>query len=87
MQTDQLYQLFQKHPVISTDSRQIPADCLFLSLKGANFDGNQYAGEALGKGAAYALVDRPDITGDPRLIRVDDVLQALQDWPGITAGS
>ena len=52
-----LYQIFRQHPTISTDSRQIAPDSIFFALRGANFDGNQFAREALKKGAAYAVID------------------------------
>ncbi len=72
-----LYSLFLKHPDVCTDTRQIRPGCLFFALRGDRFDGNLFAGEALGKGAAYAVVD--NCSGDDsRLIRVPDVLEALQ---------
>ena len=74
---DKLYSLFLKHPLICTDTRQIRTGCLFFALQGERFDGNRFALEALGKGAAYAVVDNCSVE-DPRLIRVPDVLAALQ---------
>lgn len=78
-----LYELFRRHPHVSTDSRRIEPDSLFFALRGASFDGNRFAADALGKGAAYAVVDdaaqlvqHPDLK--ERLILVEDVLQALQ---------
>ncbi|MFA5301216.1 MAG: UDP-N-acetylmuramoyl-tripeptide--D-alanyl-D-alanine ligase [Bacteroidales bacterium] len=74
---EKLYSLFIKHPDVCTDTRQIRPGCLFFALRGERFDGNLFAREALGKGAAYAVVD--NCSGDdPRLIRVPDVLNALQ---------
>ncbi len=77
------YELFRRHPHVSTDSRRIEPDSLFFALRGASFDGNRFAADALGKGAAYAVVDdaaqlvqHPDLK--ERLILVEDVLQALQ---------
>lgn len=81
MNTEALYQLFEKHPLVSTDSRQLPANCLYVALKGERFNGNLFAAQALSNGAAYALVDEP-IDGAPagdRVIRVPDALKALQD--------
>ncbi|HEX5625146.1 MAG TPA: Mur ligase family protein, partial [Saprospiraceae bacterium] len=63
---------------VFTDSRKVIPDGVFVALKGPSFDGNQYAFEALDKGAAFAVVDRIDVP-DPRLILVPDTLQALQD--------
>lgn len=56
-----LYQLFKAHPAVSTDSRRIAPDSIFFALKGANFDGNRFAREALTKGAAYAVIDDPSV--------------------------
>mgnify|MGYP003595667600 CR=1 FL=1 len=60
MEIATLYQLFLSHPVIITDSRNIPADSIFFALKGANFNGNAFASEALEKGAAYAIIDEEE---------------------------
>ncbi|MCL1974386.1 MAG: UDP-N-acetylmuramoyl-tripeptide--D-alanyl-D-alanine ligase [Bacteroidetes bacterium] len=56
-----LYSLFLKYPSVSTDSRNIGAGDLFFALKGDNFDGNDYAEKALESGAAYAVIDRPEL--------------------------
>ncbi len=61
MDIKQLYQLYQQHPVITTDSRNCPEGSIFLALKGESFDGNKFAQQALEKGCAYAIVDE-DIT-------------------------
>ncbi|WP_372775750.1 UDP-N-acetylmuramoyl-tripeptide--D-alanyl-D-alanine ligase [Mangrovibacterium sp.] len=79
MKTTELYKLFEKHPVISTDSRNIPNGCLFFALKGQNFDGNQFAADSITKGAAFAIVDNQDYAIDSRIILVDDVLKSLQE--------
>lgn len=44
---------------ITTDSRQIQPGDIFIALKGENFNGNQYAAEALKKGATLAVIDEP----------------------------
>ena len=48
----ELYDIFREHPHISTDTRDIGADSIFFALRGATFDGNRFAAEALDKGAA-----------------------------------
>lgn len=73
-----LYTIFREYPSITTDSRNIPPQSIFFALKGANFNGNTFAGEALQKGAAYAIIDEPEFAVDDRLILVDDVLTCLQ---------
>ena len=73
----ELYKLYQQHPCITTDSRNCPEGSIFLALKGATFDGNQYALQALEQGCAYAIVDEA-IAGE-RVIRVDDCLQTFKE--------
>lgn len=78
---EQLYDLFVKHPVITTDSRDCPEGSIFFALKGEKFDGNQYALQALEKGCAYAVIDDASIAADKQengLLLVDNVLTALQ---------
>ena len=79
MDIKELYQLYQQHPCITTDSRDCPQGSIFLALKGESFDGNKFALAALEKGCAYAIVDDPTVTGDDRLIHVDDCLQTFKD--------
>ena len=40
---------------ISTDTRSIEKDSLFIAIKGPNFDGNNYIDEAFNKGAIAVL--------------------------------
>ena len=46
------------HSVV-TDSRKIEPGCLFVALKGANFDGHDFVERAHALGAVAALVDAP----------------------------
>lgn len=78
MTTEALYQIYLKHPAISTDSRKITKDGIFFALKGPHFNGNAFARQALEKGAAYAVIDEENYKLDERFILVDDVLGALQ---------
>ena len=77
MNIEALYSCFLQHPIVTTDSRDVPEGSMFFALKGESFDGNQYAQAALDKGAAYAVVDDPSVQGD-YIILVPDVLKALQ---------
>lgn len=74
-----LYELFLKHPVISTDTRTIEKDSLFFALKGESFDANEFAQLALDKGAAYAIIDNPAKKTSDRFVLVDNTLTALQE--------
>lgn len=61
---------------ISTDTRTLVADNLFIALVGPRFDGHDYLDQAQAKGAAAAAVSRPMISQLP-LLQVTDTLQAL----------
>lgn len=76
---DQLYTAFLDHPIICTDSRNILSGSIFFALKGDNFDGNEYALEALEKGATMAVIDDPALQNDERCFYVDNVLITLQE--------
>ena len=79
MSTTELYELFLRHPHISTDTRHLVKDSLFFALKGASFDGNQFALQAFEVGCAYAVVDDSNVAQlDKRCILVDNTLTALQ---------
>ncbi len=79
MRTEDIYQLFLKHPRVVKDTRLDVRDSIYFSLKGGNFNGNAYAREALEKGAAYAVVDEEEHKTDDRMILVEDALACLQD--------
>ena len=81
MEIKELYQLYQQHPCITTDSRDCPEGSIFLALKGESFDGNKFAASALEKGCAYAIIDDPSVkpANDDRFILVDDCLQTFKD--------
>jgi UDP-N-acetylmuramoyl-tripeptide--D-alanyl-D-alanine ligase len=63
---------------VSTDSRTLRPGELFVALKGQRFDGHEHLGEAEGRGAVGALVERAMQHALP-LILVDDTRRALGD--------
>lgn len=75
---EHLYKLFKESTGVCTDTRKIKEGCLFISLKGANFNGNTFAQEALKQGARYAIVDEEAFEG-PDCYLVSDCLKFLQD--------
>ena len=80
MKTEQIYEIFQQHPIITTDSRDCPAGSVFFALKGASFNGNHYAASALEKGCSYAVVEKESAPkDDKRFIAVENPEKALQD--------
>lgn len=81
MEIQKLYELYNKHPQISTDSRCVKENSLFFALKGKTFDGNRFAESAIQDKAAYAVVDKL-YTKNSRFILVDDTLGTLQKLAG-----
>ncbi|XWW47442.1 UDP-N-acetylmuramoyl-tripeptide--D-alanyl-D-alanine ligase [Fibrella sp. USSR17] len=78
--TTLLYDKFLTCSGVSTDTRQITPNCLFVALRGDTFNANEFALKALATGANYALVDDPAVAAaDPRCLLVDNTLTALQD--------
>jgi UDP-N-acetylmuramoyl-tripeptide--D-alanyl-D-alanine ligase len=76
-----LYELFEKHPSVQTDTRKLQLGDLYFALKGPNFNGNTFALAALEAGASYAIVDEVipySKAIDDRILQVDDVLTTLQ---------
>ena len=61
---------------VCTDSRQIQPGDLFVALQGEHFNGNEYAEEALGKGASAVVLDEP-VKGVASFLMVSDGCQAL----------
>ncbi len=78
MKIEQLYTVFLEHSSVQTDTRKIKKDDLFFALKGANFNGNSFAKEALEKGAAFVIIDEKEFYIDEKTILVNDVLETLQ---------
>lgn len=79
MQIADIYKIYLNHPQISTDTRKIESGSIFLALKGANFNGNEFAEKAIGLGAAYAIVDDAKYKTNERMILVPDALTTLQE--------
>ena len=94
MNIEQLYPFFQQSTGISTDSSKIAPGNLFLALNGDNFDGNDFAHEALDKGCSYAIVDNRKYVSNKQCLYVENCLKpfrpllliigkswAFQFWP------
>lgn len=65
---------------ISTDSRKIPEGCLFIPLVGEKFDGHNFIGQSLEKGAAGCLCSKvpAELRDDKFYIQVEDTRLALR---------
>ena len=46
---------------VSTDTRNLPAGCVFFALHGERFDGNKFALQALEQGASLAVIDALEV--------------------------
>ncbi|WP_075342109.1 UDP-N-acetylmuramoyl-tripeptide--D-alanyl-D-alanine ligase [Tenacibaculum agarivorans] len=78
MKLEDIYELYTKHYLVDTDTRNIRKNTIFFALKGGNFNGNAFAEEALNKGALYSVVDEKEYQTKPNIILVDNVLETLQ---------
>ena len=79
MTIEYIYNLYIKHYLVDTDTRSIRKNTLFFALKGDNFNGNEFAEEAIKEGALYSIVDEKKHQTNKNIILVDDVLKCLQD--------
>jgi UDP-N-acetylmuramoyl-tripeptide--D-alanyl-D-alanine ligase len=76
-----LYEIYKSYSQVQTDTRQLKKGDLYFALKGPNFNGNEFALQALEQGAAYSIVDEAvDASAhlQERIIYVKDVLSSLQ---------
>ncbi|RXP63316.1 UDP-N-acetylmuramoyl-tripeptide--D-alanyl-D-alanine ligase [Lutibacter sp. HS1-25] len=79
MNIENIYTLFLEHKLIDTDTRKIRHGSLFFALKGDNFNGNEFANEAIGKGASFAIIDEKAYQTSDKTILVENVLSTLQE--------
>ena len=67
---------------VSTDSRQIPADALFLPIRGERFDAHDFIGKAIENGAAAVVSHRQNEEYPVPALYVENTAQALLDLAG-----
>jgi UDP-N-acetylmuramoyl-tripeptide--D-alanyl-D-alanine ligase len=66
---------------VQSDSRQIEPGDLFWALRGPNFEGEQFVGQAFDRGAAGAVVAREVAVPEGHwVIRVSETYRALLAW-------
>jgi len=73
------FEKYYKTSGICTDTRNIQKNSLFICLKGNNFDGNQYAEEALINGAKYVITDSYEHLNKENIFVVENALKYLQE--------
>lgn len=76
-----IYAAFKSSSGVTTDTRKIKENSIFFALKGENFNGNDFALQAIENGCSYAIVDerREEFSSIPEIIIVDNVLTCLQE--------
>ncbi|MGV2431838.1 MAG UNVERIFIED_CONTAM: Mur ligase domain-containing protein [Rickettsiaceae bacterium] len=66
--------------IVQFNSRDVAAGDVFIALKGDNGDGHSYVKDAIERGAACAIVEKPiDNIPNEKLIIVDDTKDALKN--------
>jgi len=78
MEIQYIHEQFLKCKSVSTDTRKIEPQSMFVAIKGERFNANTFAAEALEKGASYVIIDDASYHIDDRTILVDDSLTTLQ---------
>ena len=79
MDISKIYELFNKYKSVSIDTRSIKPNDIFFAIKGPNFDGNNFAIQAIKNGASYVISDNPAISKkSDKIIYVDNSIKALQ---------
>lgn len=76
---ESLFSLFYQSSGVCTDTRNIKPDSLFIALKGANFDGNEFVLQALENGARYAITSRQKLADNKSIFFVEDTLLFIQN--------
>ena len=79
MKIEKIYQSYLSCNAVSTDTRRIKDNDLFIALKGDNFNGNLFVKDAFEKGAAYALVDEKSAVINKNCILCNNSLETLQE--------
>lgn len=79
METASLHEIFLKSSGVTTDTRKVADNNLFFALKGDHFNGNEFAQQALEKGASFAVIDDVRFENGNQTILVEDSLTALQE--------
>lgn len=78
MEISELYNFYLQHPSVTTDSRKLQKGDIFFALSGTNHNGNEYILAALRQGASLCIGDDMSLPEDDRIVKVQDVLNCLQ---------
>ena len=69
--------LGQKVSGITSNSKEVQPNFVFVAIQGINVDGNQFIKEALNKEAVCVITDSNDIEETDRIIKVENARKAL----------
>ena len=69
--------LGQKVSGITSNSKEVQPNFIFVAIQGINVDGNQFIKEALNKEAVCVITDSNDIEETDRIIKVENARKAL----------
>jgi len=87
MQLKDIYKLFLESEGICTDTRNIKKNTIYFGLKGRNFNGNQFADQALSLGCSFCVIDEKRYKKSKKYILVEDVLICLQELASLHRSS
>ena len=76
---EELYKIYQQHPSVQTDTRNLKPGDIFFALKGPNFNGNSFAKQAIDDGASFVIIDERGFEIPGKTFLVEDGLTALQE--------
>lgn len=79
MEIAELYKIYRQYPSVQTDTRKLQKDDIFFALKGSNFNGNEFAKQAIDAGAGYAVIDEKEFEIPGKTVLVKNVLGSLQE--------
>ena len=70
---------------VTSDSRRVEPGDLFVAIRGASYDGAEYAREAIGRGAVAVLAERDlDLPPEVGMVVASHTRQALGDVPSLS---
>ena len=69
--------LGEKVSGITSNSKEVQPNFIFVAIQGVNVDGNQFIEEALNKKAVCVISDSNDVEETDRIIKVDNARKAL----------
>jgi UDP-N-acetylmuramoyl-L-alanyl-D-glutamate--2,6-diaminopimelate ligase len=76
-----------KPKALTTDSRQVAEDSLFLAYPGEHVDGRQFIGQAIAQGATAVIWEKENFAWDVRWQTPNIAIDALRNQAGVIADS